>query len=223
MRRIVYMFILLTVNQVSFSQILERDPTKLVTGTGFINTRVVKPELIGKTQLFGEFREAKIKLNTNLSDQLLLIDYDVHRHTLVVLYRTVEYDLKLDIVDTVRIVGDRNQMFVNGRNIEGVDNTILAEVLFTGARLSLVKVFQATIKEPDYNALLNTGSRDYQIIRKDSYYLGNENNEFKIFKAKRQDFFKLDLKERHKATIKGADLNDEKEIIKIIELLNSDL
>jgi hypothetical protein len=205
------------------AQLIDRDPSRLVTGSGIMNTREVEPELIGKTEVFVDFGKGTIFFKNGGLLENTTINYDINRNTLLVLLNKDEFEVKPENVDSAIFTqGERESIFINSRFVVPEEKEVLMQLLHNGVQYKLIKEFKIEVFEPNYNELLNVGSKDYVIARMDRYYkIDNATKETNKFKYNKKSLINLDKSNKLKGDLKMEiiDAEDETRLLYLFKKL----
>jgi hypothetical protein len=190
------------------AQEINRDPTFLVTGAGFLNTKRVNPGIEGKSLLFNKFIEAHIYLVGNKQKHSEISNYDLYTKSIVVLLNGVEFELSIDKLDSIIFPLNGERLKLERQTLyKGVGMDMLVQPLCKTQIRLLIKQLTIEVIKPNYNELLNVGSRDYTIIKKFNYFLCDYNNNCSRFKVRQTDLLKLDDRDILTSKIKSIDYN----------------
>ncbi len=227
MKNLILLFILLSPVS-GICQQVNRDPSLMVTGSGFLNTRSVTPELEGKTVLFDEFKNGTVYIFSNgkINHVNTLLNYDIYLNRMVVKYSGQLFEIDAIKVDSVKfeIKKDSFLTATNVKYLAGLDKKGFGYHLFKGKNIELIKEVDIEVIKPTYNELMNVGSRNYLIKMSDKYYIRNSGeNSFKRFNPKKSSFLALDASKQNTELIKKSDLDKEQNIIQLFRVIDHSL
>jgi len=209
-------------------QQVNRDPSFLVTGSGFLNTRSMAPELEGKTVFFEEFKNGTVYIFSNGKTNQIstLLNYDIYLNRMVVNYSGQLFEIDAIKIDSVKfeIKKDSFLTATNVKYLAGLDKKGFGYHLFKGKNIELLKEVDIEVIKPTYNELMNVGSRNYLIKISDKYYIRNSGeNAFKRFIPKKSSFLTLDASKKNTGLIKKSDLDKEQSIIQLFRVIDHSL
>jgi len=209
-------------------QQVNRDPSLLVTGSGFLNTRTIAPELEGKTVLFDEFKNSTVYITSNgkRTSANVLLNYDIYLNRMVVNYSGQLFEMDAINVDSVKFELKKDSILtaINVKYLEGLDKKGFGYNLFKGKNIELIKQIGIEVIKPTYNELMNVGSRNYIVKMSDKYYLRkSEEKRYTKFTPRKSSFGALDVSGLNTEFIKKSDLNNEQNIIKLLKAIDQSI
>lgn len=209
----------------AFGQQINRDPAFMITGSGFLNTRSVEPELEGKTTLFSDFRKGTIYFRPqNRPYQFSSsVNFDVYTNRVLISLEGRTMELEGNKVDSVvfSIGADSTITLKNSSILEGIKPFGFFLELYKGHRYKLIKVFSIEVIKPTYNELMNVGSRNYSIKESNRYFIQDEKSkEFRKFQIKRTSFANLDSENKYKKVIRESSLDGDYEIVRLMRIID---
>lgn len=205
------------------AQIIDRDPSKWVTGTGYMNTRTIGAGVQGSPLLFDSLVSSDWYFNNQSAKRDILMDYDIQLRKLVISYNHRLYDFSLNNIDSVVIQGHViGNVLISSKHVPGVEGEDqLLQVLFRGEHFTLVREFEINVISPTYNELMNVGSRDYVLSRKEKYLLKSDSNYVQI-KPTKSFFKKMDTSGEVKRLLahEYLDFGNESTIVRLMKILD---
>jgi hypothetical protein len=165
---------------------------EIIWGTGVTNGNGLKPgeivvgiplppgDVIGNEFLYDDWVNATVTLFETENNIALPFKYNLRSNEAHVKYRNEVYAVEgariKEVVWTMPVANQPVRL-VNCKYLAGDAASIqgLFEMLQTGT-YSLYKRVRLEIKRPTYNAALQTGSRDTEILKREEYYYAGSDN-----------------------------------------------
>jgi hypothetical protein len=126
---------------------------------------------------------------------------------------------KRQLIQYVEFQYDKDSIVV----VHYFDNLDKFGILLSPNDLKLVKIFELSVKEPDYRADLNVGSKSPTYRVKDNYYVITPDGRSFLFSSKKD--VKVYISSIHstinaKGLLKGFSFRTESDLIEIVSILN---
>jgi len=206
-------------------QTVNRDPSFMITGSGFLNTRTIEPELEGKTILYDDFRKGVIffKSKNGSSKYESFINYDLYSSRLLIRLDSRTFELDGRQVDSVyfEVSSDSLLTLKNSSFFEGVKTSGLIHELYKGVQVHLVKQRSVEVIKPTYNELLNVGSRNYIVKPINRYFIRSGNSKtYRKFSIKKASFNELDIQKKHQKVIRDSSIDSDADLIKLLKVID---
>jgi hypothetical protein len=154
--------------------------------TDFFNGRpYVKPpsNVIGDINFNEEWRPASVTLYTDESKKIdgLLAKYNIYFNELDFNTTDGVKALEGEKIKTFSIMDSSLHNFINAKHFEKGNPPVVGflEVIVVG-EMPLYKFHYILVKNPDYSAVLNAGSRDTRLFKKHTFYTAKGNTLFEI-------------------------------------------
>ncbi len=143
-------------------QKLNRDPQYIVDPTAIMRILTPQPELEGTVLMNQEWQKAAVFLSNGKQGTILEVNYDLQNNLVPVLYNNEEYSINGITVDSM-LFQQTQEVLISETTIEGVEGDQLLVRLYDGPGYALYKKTLIDIIKPNYNEILNVGSRNYKV------------------------------------------------------------
>lgn len=222
--RIQVFFIVMFIAAAGICQQVNRDPAFLITGSGFLNTRSIEPELEGKTTLFDVFKSGTIHFRPKDKPEsyMGLLNYDIYTNRVLILLNGNTLELDGNRVDSVQFQVEKDSLLcmLNSKFLMGIQQRGFAFDLHDGLRFRLVKLFVLEVIKPTYNELMNVGSRNYIIKPSHRYFIRTKDaNIFERFSMRKASFLEIDKEKKYQKLIRASDLEKDSDIARLMTLM----
>jgi hypothetical protein len=157
-------------------QKLNRDPQYIVDRTAIMRILTPQPELEGTALMNPDWQKAAVFLSNGKQGTVLEVNYDQHNNLVPVLYDNAEYSINGIAIDSI-VFQQTNETLISETVIKGVDGDQLLVRLYDGPGYTLYKKTLIDIIKPNYNEILNVGSRNYKVDRIYKYLLYSKSEE----------------------------------------------
>ena len=216
-----FVFFMLLCSYSLVGQQVNRDPAFLITGSGFLNTRSIEPELEGKTNLFDVFKGGTIHFRPKDKSESYkgLLNYDIYTNRVLILLNGNTLELDGNRVDSVQFQVEKDSLLcmLNSKFLVGIQQRGFAFDLHHGLRFRLVKLFVLEVIKPTYNELMNVGSRNYIIKPSHRYFIRTKDaNIFERFSMRKASFLEIDKEKKYQKLIRASDLEKDSDIARLM-------
>lgn len=220
--KIFTLILLLLISIVGKSQVSGRDPSQLITGTGYLNVRTIKPELEGKTELFPEFKQGTVYVNKSIEGVPFSVNFDLYDQVVLIRVRNQLFEMKIDAMDSVKIKmgSDSTITMINLESLSSIQKKAFGSFLFKKSGMSLVKEFNIEVIKPTYNELMNVGNRNYVITQSTKYYFRKTDSEpFKRISLKKKQLLEFTDSKEQRSLVNQQKCENESDFVRILNLL----
>lgn len=214
-----YVFTILTTS--ISGQILSRDPTQIVSPSGIMKIIKYPISVEGTEMLFENWENVNLYLPSNKVVQNVLSNYDVYNNFILIKIEDREWMLDPNILDSLVVILTQ-RTFVNPAlfNILGEQ---LLEILHNTNNLLLLKKIRVRVLKPNYNELMDVGSKNYKIEQTNLYIIYHK-SDGRIIETigKKKDFKGLQKYKEINDFIRNnkLKLTDELDLLKFINYYN---
>ncbi len=214
-----YVFTILTTS--ISGQILSRDPTQIVSPSGIMKIIKSPISVEGTAMLFENWENVNLYLPSNKVVQNVLSNYDVYNNFILIKIEDREWMLDPNILDSLVVILTQ-RTFVNPAlfNILGEQ---LLEILHNTNNLLLLKKIKVRVLKPNYNELMDVGSKNYKIEQTNLYIIYHK-SDGRIIETigKKKDFKGLQKYKEINDFIRNnkLKLTDELDLLKFINYYN---
>lgn len=214
-----YVFTILTTS--ISGQILSRDPTQIVSPSGIMKIIKSPISVEGTVMLFENWENVNLYLPSNKVVQNVLSNYDVYNNFILIKIEDREWMLDPNILDSLVVILTQ-RTFVNPAlfNILGEQ---LLEILHNTNNLLLLKKIKVRVLKPNYNELMDVGSKNYKIEQTNLYIIYHK-SDGRIIETigKKKDFKGLQKYKEINDFIRNnkLKLTDELDLLKFINYYN---
>lgn len=150
-------------------QKINRDPQNIVDPTGFMRILTLPVKVEGTANMFEDWQQGDVYLSESKIASEAIFNYDIMNHMISVLVEGKEYSLNPVAVDSIKIKNS-SQTLINSIVLDGITSDLMLLKVYDSQHLSLYRKTLVEVIKPNYNELLNVGSRNFQ-IDKDYFYL----------------------------------------------------
>jgi hypothetical protein len=181
---------------------------------------IPKSEIKGSSLLFATSRVGVVTFKNDSKTEEVKLNYDSYNEFVVVETEGKTFAFPVKYVDTI-LFQDAVLGFNNCEVVFDTENTeyFLGEILNLGG-LRLIKRQITTLKEPTYNAALDSGDRDSKFINSIEYYFLYEGKSYKLPKRKGKAINDGYLNSEIRKSLKSSKVNFNNEA-SLIDFVNS--
>ncbi len=204
----------------SAQQPLNRDPQNIVDPTGFMRILTPPVKVEGSSMMFENWQSADVYLTNGKYGRTVGINYDIQNHLLPVMLNNKEYSLNPLSVDSLVLI-DKGQTLVNTMLLKQLPGDAMILRLFDGAHVDLFKKSLIAELKPNYNELLNVGSRNIR-LEKNEVHLITWGDSYYELSSKKKDLKALPHYEELSQYIKDENLSlkHEPDLIRLAQYLD---
>ncbi len=211
--------LLFVVYNVHGQQILNHDPQKIIDPAGLLKILTPPTEVEGSADMFDTWQHGDLYLSNSKVASGVIFNYDILNHMLSVLVEGKEYSLNPVAVDSIQLKSSA-QTLVNSTVLKELTSDLLLLKLYESQYLILYRKTTVEVIKPNYNELLNVGSRNFQIDQ-DYFYLLWEKvkGRFTELQGKKKELKEWDHGDQVITFVKNQhlDLKNETDLVQVVQ------
>lgn len=200
-------------------QPLNRDPQNIVDPNGFMRVLAPPSRVEGSVNMFENWQRGDVYLSQGKLAESVILNYDVLHHMLSVQVEGKEYSLNPVAIDSIKVL-NTPWVLVNPIIFEEVYSDVLLLRIYQSAHTSMFRKTTVEVIKPNYNEILNVGSRNFQINQDFTYLIKHhQTNQIKEFNGKRKELKEWEHGSKILSFVKQQhlDLKNETDLVKIVE------
>jgi|GEM_PF-6162674 len=151
-------------------QKLNRDPQYIVDPTAIMRILTPPPDVEGTALMYDDWQQAAVFLSNGKQGTVLDVNYDLLNNFVPVFYDQEEYSINGIAIDSL-VIKQKNEVLVSGKVLKGFAGDQLLLRVYNGSDYALYRKTIVDVIKPNYNELLNVGSRNFKIDKSYKYVL----------------------------------------------------